>query len=98
MKISRPIIALLISLSLIMSGCGLQSTTPATGTQQTQSTITQPAQQKVFVGSINSDKYHYPSCRWAGKIKSENLVSFSSASEAKKAGYSPCQTCMPPSQ
>ena len=29
---------------------------------------------KVFVGSIKSNKYHYPSCQWALKIKPENEI------------------------
>lgn len=52
---------------------------------------------KKFVGSIDSDKYHYPSCRWAKKIKAENEIWFSSIAKAKSAGYKPCGTCKPPS-
>jgi methylphosphotriester-DNA--protein-cysteine methyltransferase len=48
-----------------------------------------------YVGSVNSDKYHVPSCRWAQNIKSENEVWFSSSEEARAAGYSPCKTCKP---
>ncbi|OPX94298.1 MAG: hypothetical protein A4E53_00092 [Pelotomaculum sp. PtaB.Bin104] len=67
-------------------------------TQQPKTTVPATTQTQQFVGSVNSDKYHYPSCRWADKIKSDNLITFSSVSEAKKAGYSPCQTCRPPNQ
>jgi micrococcal nuclease len=49
-----------------------------------------------FVGSKKSDKYHYPTCEWAKKIKPENLVTFTSAQEAIKAGYVPCKVCRPP--
>jgi len=49
-----------------------------------------------YVGSKNSDKYHYPTCRWARKIKPENLVTFKSAQEAQAAGYVPCKVCKPP--
>jgi micrococcal nuclease len=49
-----------------------------------------------YVGSKKSDKYHYPSCKWAQKIKPENLVIFTSAEEALKAGYVPCKVCRPP--
>ena len=34
---------------------------------------------KKFVGSTKSDKYHNPSCRWAKKIKTENVIWFSPA-------------------
>lgn len=49
-----------------------------------------------YVGSKNSDKYHYPSCKWAMKIKPENLVTFKSVKEAKEKGYVACKVCKPP--
>jgi len=49
-----------------------------------------------YVGSAKSDKYHYPTCEWAKKIKPENLVTFKSAKEAQDAGYVPCKVCKPP--
>lgn len=60
----------------------LTTTTTATGGQ--------------FVGSTKSDKYHYPSCRWAEKILPENAIWFSSSEEARAAGYVPCGVCHPP--
>lgn len=51
---------------------------------------------QTFVGSSNSDKYHYPSCQWAQKIKPENEVYFSTSEEATAAGYAPCKVCSPP--
>lgn len=48
-----------------------------------------------YVGSINSDKYHYPDCRWAGNIKPENEIWFSNTGEAEEQGYVPCKTCQP---
>jgi len=49
-----------------------------------------------YVGSSKSNKYHYPNCQWALKIKPENLVKFNSAMEALAAGYIPCKVCKPP--
>jgi hypothetical protein len=49
-----------------------------------------------YVASSKSNKYHYPTCRWAVKIKPENLVTFKSAKEAVDAGYAPCSVCKPP--
>lgn len=51
-----------------------------------------------FVGSIKSDKYHYPNCENAKTIQPHNLIWFSSVAEAKKAGYKPCGGCKPPSK
>ncbi|MDD3566135.1 MAG: thermonuclease family protein [Methanothrix sp.] len=49
-----------------------------------------------FVGSLESDKYHYPSCRWAKKILPQNQIWFASSEEARAAGYVPCGVCKPP--
>jgi methylphosphotriester-DNA--protein-cysteine methyltransferase len=51
-----------------------------------------------YVGSAKSSKYHYPDCKWAQKIKPENLVTFKSAKEALAAGYVPCKVCKPPTK
>jgi methylphosphotriester-DNA--protein-cysteine methyltransferase len=47
----------------------------------------------LLVGSKNSDKYHNPSCTWAGRISDKNLVTFASKEEAERAGYVPCKVC-----
>jgi beta-lactamase superfamily II metal-dependent hydrolase len=49
-----------------------------------------------FVGSSKSDKYQYPSCSAAKKIKPANLVTFSSSADARARGYVPCGICHPP--
>lgn len=49
-----------------------------------------------FWASKNSNKYHYPDCRWAQKIKPNNLIKFNSPEAATKAGYIPCKVCRPP--
>jgi pilus assembly protein CpaE len=49
-----------------------------------------------YVGSITSDKYHYPDCKWAKTIRPEKLISFKSVAEAKEKGYRRCPTCTPP--
>jgi len=50
---------------------------------------------KKFVGSTKSNKYHYPECRWAKKISSNNEIWFSSFVDAKIKGYVPCGVCHP---
>lgn len=52
--------------------------------------------QGVYVGSKNSNKYHYPDCYWATQIKDSNEVWFSSAQDAVNQGYEPCSVCDPP--
>lgn len=48
-----------------------------------------------YVGSKNSNKYHFPDCKWAKKISPKNLITFMTAGEAVKAGYVPCKVCKP---
>lgn len=49
-----------------------------------------------FWASKEGNKYHYPTCQYAKKIKSENRIVFKSAAEAKKAGFEACKVCKPP--
>jgi hypothetical protein len=51
--------------------------------------------EKVFVGSVKSNKFHRPNCRWADRIKPANRIWFSSAKHARSKGYEPCKTCKP---
>lgn len=48
-----------------------------------------------YVGSVNSDVFHYSSCASAKRIKSYNKVTFSSRSNALNSGYRPCAKCHP---
>jgi hypothetical protein len=54
------------------------------------------ASEGMFVGSTKSNKYHYPSCRWAEKILPENEIWFSSSADAGDHGYVACGVCHPP--
>lgn len=64
-------------------------------TQDTSSNYESSGSGGSYVGSVNSDKFHYPSCGQASKIKSGNLVTFSSREDAISRGYSPCKFCSP---
>lgn len=63
--------------------------------QQVQSNYSSSSQQQIYVGSSNSDKYHLPNCEWAQKIKSQNLIKFSSEDDAQDNGYVSCKVCTP---
>jgi hypothetical protein len=52
--------------------------------------------EKVFVGSVKSNKYHYPDCVWAKRILPKNEIWFSSSQDARAHGYVPCKVCNPP--
>ena len=45
----------------------------------------------LYVASKNSDIYHRPECKWAKRIKPENLICFHS--EEELTGYIPAQNC-----
>lgn len=49
-----------------------------------------------YVGSITSNKYHYPHCKWTALIHPKKLRTFSSIKEAQELDYIPCPTCGPP--
>jgi hypothetical protein len=49
-----------------------------------------------FVGSINSNIYHYPSCQYAQNIIPANQIWFVDADDALSHGYKPCAVCNPP--
>lgn len=62
--------------------------------EETETTPPEPTGK--YVGSINSDVYHYPTCTYAQRIYPENLIWFSSPADAKAQGYRPCKVCHPP--
>ncbi len=47
-----------------------------------------------FVGSKNSDIYHFPDCPSAKRIKPENLVCFKSEQDAESKGYKQDKSCI----
>lgn len=84
-KIKILTVSLLLILALMnLTGCSQQQDTSAT-----ESTT------YVYVGSVNSDKYHYPSCQWAQRIHPENEIWFSSEEDAEEQGYVACKVCSP---
>jgi len=83
-------IAIIILVVFVLLSIGCSSDNPSvTGEPQQQT-------QQIFVGSVNSNKYHYPTCQWARKIKPANEITFGSPEEARDAGYIPCKVCSPP--
>ncbi len=50
-----------------------------------------PKEGCMFVASKNSKIYHKPECKWAKKIKEENLICFHSEEEI--VGFEPAKSC-----
>jgi membrane-bound lytic murein transglycosylase D len=48
---------------------------------------------RIFVGSLTSNKFHRPSCRWVRDIKGAKQVWFASLEEARDRGYVACGLC-----
>jgi len=53
------------------------------------------ASQGAYIGSVKSDKYHLPSCRYAKAIDWANEIWFQTKEEAAIAGYKSCGVCNP---
>ncbi len=50
---------------------------------------------RTFVANKNSDVFHHPECKWTQKIKSKNMITFSSVQAAEGEHFMPCQDCRP---
>lgn len=49
-----------------------------------------------YVGSVNSNIYHYSNCEWAYRIYNSNRIEFPTVKNALSHGYRPCRVCYPP--
>ncbi len=98
----KRIAALLLLACLFLAGCSSNTESETMSPDELMPVKTATTSQDtgnqntgVYVGSINSDKYHLPSCRWAQKIKPGNEIWFDTKEEAEEGGYSPCKVCKP---
>jgi len=48
-----------------------------------------------YIGSVTSNKYHYPDCKWGKQILPEKVLKFNSVKEPQDKGYIQCQACRP---
>jgi hypothetical protein len=55
--------------------------------------LTSPGATMQYVASKNGTVYHLPWCSGAKRISKENMVWFSTKTEAEKAGYRPAANC-----
>lgn len=60
--------------------------------QASAPTAVEPAQPAVFIGNLNSKKFHSEEC--ANLPAAKNQIEFESYEEAVAAGYSPCGSCL----
>ena len=69
---------------------------PPTGPPKAVSPARDAEPETGFVGFKNSNKYHYPTCKWVKGAKPSWLIKFKSAEDAQAHQYVPCQVCKPP--
>lgn len=72
---------------------------PATSDAPAPGAETSPAASgaaMLFMATRNSSVFHRADCRWALKIRAENVIAFSSREEAEARQYHPCGYCLPP--
>ncbi len=48
-----------------------------------------------YIGSKYGKIYHNPSCSQAVRLSTDELITFTSARQARRKGYRPCETCRP---
>jgi hypothetical protein len=77
------------------AGVGALPTPPA-GPAEAVSPTREAEAEVGFVGFKNSNKYHYPTCKWARTRYPSQLIKFKSAQEAQEHNYIPCPVCKPP--
>jgi len=63
---------------------------PSASVSKTIKKSNESVNQKTFIGSINSNKYHWPNCSFAKRISEENKIWFSSEQEAEDDSYVKC--------
>jgi beta-lactamase superfamily II metal-dependent hydrolase len=72
----------------------VETTAAETTSVETTAAETVP-QTGAYVGSVKSDVFHYPNCRYVKKILPENMIWFTSRDDAIAQGYRPCKVCNP---
>ena len=69
---------------------------PPAGPAEAVSPTREAEAEAEFVGFKKSNKYHYPTCKWARTRYPSQLIKFKSAAEAQERHYVPCPVCKPP--
>ena len=90
MKENRHLIGIGIVAIMVILLCAVCATTSVTAADVSK------VPTGSFVGSAQSDVYHYPWCGDVKNIHQNNLVVFNSVADACAAGYRPCKVCNPP--
>ena len=71
------------------------SSAPASTVTTSYSSSAPESSSALYVGNLNTHKFHLASCRYVSKMKDANKVYFNTRQEAIDAGYTPCKVCSP---
>ena len=87
--VNKPVIQMIEPINLTAnsasaSSSSLNSQTPVTETSNNQ---------KPFLASKNGTRYYLPTCSGAKRIKTENIIYFSTREAAESAGYTKAINC-----
>jgi hypothetical protein len=98
MRIYKIVSFFVVILLIIALFSGISAVFPAALPAAAQSTNTLSYQSSAgpFIGSKDSDVYHYPTCYHVQAIKPENRVTFATVQDACAHNYRPCKDCNPP--
>lgn len=94
-RITAAVVALLICLTVALVFLLAGGKEPHEVPQQQPEITGAYYQEENFVASVNSDKFHRPTCDYAENILPENRVYYTTAQEAEDAGKTPCSVCNP---
>ncbi len=76
-----------------LEAASVPTTQKPAGSNQGASVIGATTASDQLVGSKNGTKYYFPWCSGVKNINPENLIHFTSKSEAEARGYTPSATC-----
>ena len=80
----------------LLGGLSFRTAVSNTRTKDPSAAVSEaPFSEHQFVANKNSDVFHCSDCKWTRKIKSKNLITFSSAEIASRQQFMPCRDCQP---
>ncbi len=65
--------------------------------EQKERDVSNPPEKGFYVANRNSVVFHHPACKWAKRIKRDNMITFESVTEAIDGDFNPCRLCHPDS-
>jgi competence protein ComEC len=81
------------TVTCVSDGKTVSFTTERNGAVPTNPTVKPPTAEAYYIGNLNSQKFHRPSC--SGLPSEKNRITFATRVLALTAGYEPCGICQP---